>query len=45
VQDAAVEPLEEDLVSAAGIARPQDAPRAHFASAVDVEIFAIHACE
>jgi uncharacterized protein YqjF (DUF2071 family) len=45
VQDAVVHPLEEDLVSAAGIARPPSPPRAHFASAVDVEIFAIHRCD
>ena len=45
LQDATVDPLEEDLVSAAGIARPPEAPLVHYASAVDVEIFAIHACD
>ena len=45
LQDATVDLLEEDLVSAAGIARPPESPLAHFASAVDVEIFAIHACD
>jgi len=43
VQDADVGPLEEDLVSAAGIARDPTPPLAHYASAVDVEIFPIRA--
>jgi uncharacterized protein YqjF (DUF2071 family) len=41
LQQASVEGLDEDLVSAAGIARPADAPLAHYASMVDVEIFSI----
>jgi uncharacterized protein YqjF (DUF2071 family) len=41
LQAGAVDGLEEDLVSAAGIARPATAPLAHYASSVDVEIFGL----
>jgi uncharacterized protein YqjF (DUF2071 family) len=41
LQTAAVDGLREDLISAAGIARPEGPPLAHYASAVDVEIFAL----
>lgn len=34
-----IEALEEDMIAAAGIARPDTAPIAHYASGVDVEIF------
>ena len=43
VQDATVEGLEEDLLAAAGIRRPADAPLAHYASEVHVDVFPIRA--
>ena len=39
LQAARVEGLRENLVAAAGLSRPDAAPLAHYASAVDVEIF------
>ena len=42
VQDAEVEGLQEDLLAAAGIRRPGSPPLAHYASAVDVEVFPLH---
>lgn len=42
LQSAQVESLEESLVAAAGIARPNVAPLAHFAREVQVEVFPLH---
>lgn len=39
VQSAAVEGLQEDLLAAAGIRRPDSSPLAHYASEVEVEVF------
>jgi uncharacterized protein YqjF (DUF2071 family) len=41
LQGATVDGLREDLVAAAGLRRPAVPPLAHFASAVDVEVFPI----
>lgn len=41
LQRAEVVAWEESLLAAAGIARPNDAPLAHYAEGVDVEIFAL----
>jgi hypothetical protein len=45
VQAAEVSRLEEDLLLAAGIARPARAPLAHTASGVDVEVFPLRALD
>ncbi len=42
-QQGCVEDLEESLLAASGIARPSSAPPCHYASAVDVEVFAPNA--
>jgi uncharacterized protein len=39
LQNARIEGLDESLLVAAGIARPQDPPRAHFASEVRVRVY------
>lgn len=41
MQEATVEGLAEDLVAAAGLVRPPREPLVHYASGVDVEVFAI----
>lgn len=41
LQSARGEVIEESLLSAAGIARPPSEPLAHFASGVDVDVFAL----
>jgi uncharacterized protein YqjF (DUF2071 family) len=41
IQAAEVRALDETLLAAAGIARPDDPPLAHFARGVDVEVFAL----
>jgi uncharacterized protein YqjF (DUF2071 family) len=43
VQQGCVEDLEESLLAASGIARPSSAPLCHYASAIDVEVFAPNA--
>lgn len=45
LQTARVTELEDNLIDAAGITVPQTPPLAHFASGVDVEIFALHPAE
>jgi hypothetical protein len=42
LQTAEVESLDEGLIAAAGVARPSTPPLAHFARAVEVEIFPLH---
>ena len=39
VQTASVSALDETLLAAAGIGRPEEAPLAHFARGVRVEVF------
>src|SRR5436305_2048906 len=41
LQSAEIHSLDEQLLAAAGLARPDTAPLAHFARGVDVEIFAL----
>jgi uncharacterized protein YqjF (DUF2071 family) len=41
LQTARVEGLEENLLAAAGLARPSTPPLVHYASGVDVEVFAL----
>jgi hypothetical protein len=41
LQRADVTECDETLIAAAGITRPRDAPLAHYASGVAVEIFAL----
>lgn len=43
LQPGCVEDLEESLLAAGGIARPSSAPLCHYASGVDVEVFAPNA--
>jgi hypothetical protein len=45
MQEATVEGLAEDLTAAAGLVRPPREPLVHYASAVDVEVFAIDALD
>jgi uncharacterized protein len=45
MQAASFEGLEEDLLAAAGIRRPPQAPLAHYASAVQVEVFPLRALD
>ncbi|HEV7502298.1 MAG TPA: DUF2071 domain-containing protein, partial [Vicinamibacteria bacterium] len=45
MQAASFEGLEEDLLAAAGIRRPAPAPLAHYASAVQVEVFPLRALD
>ena len=45
MQEAAVEGLAEDLLAAAGVARPPRDPLVHYASGVDVDVFRIAALD
>lgn len=44
LQSAKIHSLDETLLTAAGIERPEITPLAHFASGVDVEVFPLRSC-